>query len=296
MSFFHRLTDWVVTIGRRTLGTALRELPRWRKAWWQRRHPAGNSRAGLVFVLGTQRSGTTMLLDVLDRSRDTEVHHEYDSAAMDAFRLRPPAVIDRLAERSAARVVVLKPITESHRADWLLNRFPDTRAIWVFRSYQDVANSAIAKWPGENTEFVDRVREGNLQALDWRGERVSEETLVTVRGLAQRSLGEPEGAALFWYARNALYFELDLVNDPRVLLVRYDALVAEPEEFPSMFQFLGLPFDRRFVDSVSRTSIGRRPFGPIREDVRLLCDGMMQRLEDAQRAQVSRRGEMGATR
>jgi hypothetical protein len=286
-SLASRLPAPIAAFGRRTLGTALRELPRWRKARWQRRHRADGERAGLAFVFGTQRSGTTMLLEVLDRSRDSEVYHEYHSAAMDEFRLRPPSVIDGLVARSAARVIVLKPITESHRADWLLNRFPYARAIWVFRHYQDVANSAMAKWPGNNTEFVDRVREGNLQAMDWRGERVSEEVLATVRHLAEQPLSQAEGAVLFWYARNALYFEMDLASDPRVMLVKYDELVSHPARFAEIFRHVGIPFDPRSIEEVHASSVGRRPFGPIREDVREVCDAMMRRLETAALEQSS---------
>lgn len=287
MSVLHRFSGLPVTIARKTLGTARREVPRWQKRFRQRRHPAGRPPT-IAFVLGTQRSGTTMLMDVLDRSPESEVYHEYHWAAMDSFRLRPPSVIDRLAARSAARALVLKPLTDSHRADWLLERFEGSRALWVFRSYQDVANSAIAMWPGQNTEFVGRIREGNTNALDWRGERVSKEVFETVRELARTPLNEQEGAALFWYARNALFFEQHLAEDPRVLLVRYDALVAEPDRFSAIFEHIGLSFHPSYVKAVSSTSVGRRPFGPIREDVERVCEEMMERLLAAERTQEDR--------
>jgi hypothetical protein len=282
MTAVQRIQDQVKTVGRKTLGTALRELPRWRKRRRQLRHPAPVERPTIGFVLGTQRSGTTMLLNVLDTSPETEVYHEYHPAAMDSFRLRPPVVIEKLASRSAARALVLKPITDSHRADWLLQRFPDARAIWVFRRYEDVANSAIAMWPGENVEFVNRVREDNLPAMDWRGERVSEEVLSVIGELARQPLNEQEGAALFWYARNALYFELGLADDARVLLVQYEDLVEDPTRFRAIFDHLGLAWDEAFVEQVKSTSVGRRPFGPIREDVRAVCDAMMERLVEAE--------------
>jgi hypothetical protein len=282
-----RLSAAAARFARRTLGTAVREWPRWRKAQWQRRHPAG-APATLGFVVGAQRSGTTMLLEALDRSRQTAVYHEYHSQAMDAFRLRPLPVIERLAATSAAQVMVLKPLTESQSVDVLLERFPDAKAIWMFRGYQDVANSAVAKWPGDNTRFANAVRDGRLAGLDWQAERINPEVLELVAHLAGGDLTEQEGAALFWYARNHLYFDRKLHDDPRVRLVEYEELVSDPlNAFPGVFGHLGLSFEPRFVEGVTASSLGRRRFGPINPEIEAHLEGMMERLRAAKRTQAS---------
>ena len=92
---------------------------------------------------------------------------------------------------------------------------------------------------------------------------------------------------IFWYARNALYFEMDLASDPRVMLVKYDELVSQPARFAEIFRHVGIPFDPRSIEEVHASSVGRRPFGPIREDVQEVCDAMMRRLETAALEQSS---------
>lgn len=283
-----RLAAPAVRLARRTIGTFLRELPRVRKAAWQRRHyPAGTASIPL-FVVGCQRSGTTMVLEVLDRSGETSVFHEYHRAAMEDFRLRAPEVIDRIVDESRAPVVVFKPITESQWTDRLLERHPQARAIWLFRRYQDVANSALAKWPGTNTTFVDAIREGEPAKLGWQTERISPEVQAVVNAVGA-DLSQAEGAAMFWYARNQLYFEQDLAHDPRVLLVQYEQLVQDPEGgFRRIFEFAGATFDPAFVRDVAPTSLGRRTFGPIRDSVKRICDEMMSRLVSTERALAGR--------
>lgn len=283
-----RVKGVALDMARRTLGTARREWPRWRKARWQRSHPSGQDSARLAFVVGSQRSGTTMLLEVLDRSRETVVYHEYHAQAMDAFHLRPLKVIESLAARSAAKLMVLKPLTETQRVPELLGRFPDSRAIWLFRSYQDVANSAIAMFPGKSWEFVEAVRAGDLASIGLRREEVSSVLQDLVKQLASPDAREQEAASLFWYARNQLYFDMDLEGDPRVLLVAYESLVTQPERyFPIIYRHLDLEFDQRHVANVRFGSLVRDPFGPINSAIQQACDEMLHRLQIVSERQAS---------
>src|ERR1700721_775604 len=67
----------------------------------------------VVFVGGVQRSGTEMVMDVLERSPDTRVFHEQDPRAFDRFELRADEVIRPLA-RSVAPCVVFNPFCDNH--------------------------------------------------------------------------------------------------------------------------------------------------------------------------------------
>ena len=59
------------------------------------------------------------------------------------------------------------------------------------------------------------------------------------------------GAALFWYVRNSLYFEMSLDEDPNTMLVSYDRFLAEPGSVArSMCSFLGLEFGPHLIAHV----------------------------------------------
>ena len=69
------------------------------KAVWQRVVPRPPVRT-YVFVAGMQRSGTNMVMDVLERSLGTDVYHENDPRAFERYEMRDPAVIRQLANGS----------------------------------------------------------------------------------------------------------------------------------------------------------------------------------------------------
>ena len=53
-----------------------------------------------LLVAGVQRSGTNMVMDVLERSLETDVYHERDPRAFDNYEMRPLEVIRGLRARS----------------------------------------------------------------------------------------------------------------------------------------------------------------------------------------------------
>ena len=100
-----------------------------------------------AFIFGCQRSGTTMLLDVLGRSPSTETFGEGDPRVMRGFRLLPPNVLDPLLGGRTDRVLVLKPICDSQWGDALLRRYDDSRALWIYRGVRDVVGSRSPSGP-----------------------------------------------------------------------------------------------------------------------------------------------------
>ena len=232
----------------------------------------------VVFLGGVQRSGTNMILDVLDRSLETEVFREADPRAFVDYKMRPPDVVHDLVDASPAPVVVVKALLELQDLKALLDDFAPAKALWPVRIYADMVNSYLEKWQGL-PEQIGRI----LQDPDydeWRGSRMSEETRATVSQVYRPDLDEGSAAALFWYFRNALFFEQGFDKDPRVLVMRYESLVTKPdEEFRRVCGFLGLPYSRRLTRKIFASSIGRKPVPPIDARVEDLCRAMLARFD-----------------
>lgn len=268
-----------VPLVRRVPEAAMRAVRRAHRYMWQRWHlEQGGPRCG-VFVVGCQRSGTNMLLDILGRSQQTWIYNEGDRAAFSGFRLREPDRIARLIRSSPAPVVAFKSICDAHLVDEWLDRTPGARAVWIFRDYVDVANSAVHMWGAHQAETICRIRDGAWEELGWRGERLSQESLSDVKRLCSRDLSPHEGAVLFWLLRNRFFYDLDLGGDPRVLLVRYEDLVREPlHHFPPLFDFLALPFEPAFVGQARTSSIGKEGGPPLRSEIDSVAGGLLERL------------------
>jgi hypothetical protein len=91
---------------------------------------------------------------------------------------------------------------------------------------------------------------------------------------------------MMWYYRNVLYFEQGLERDPRVLLVRYEALVTRPEqEFPRIFQFLNIPYSPWISRHVFASSVRRKAPPVIDQPIQTLCQGLSERFDAAVRDQ-----------
>jgi hypothetical protein len=83
-----------------------------------------------------------------------------------------------------------------------------------------------------------------------------------------------------WYYRNQLFFEQGFDRDPRVLLVRYESLVTQPEpEFQRIFMFLGIGYRPWHSRKVVAHSIRKARIPEIEPPVRALCDGMTEQFD-----------------
>ncbi|HND31429.1 MAG TPA: glycosyltransferase, partial [Myxococcota bacterium] len=241
-------------------------------------------RQQLCFVFGCQRSGTKMLMRILDNSPATRIYHENNVLAFDDFQLRSDAILRTLTRSSPAPSQIFKPICDSHKADRLLERFPDANGLWIYRHYDDVANSARQKWGAHQRDVVAAVATGDLAPWGWRTEGISAEVTAEIRRVYRPDLLEDEGALLFWYLRNSFFFALGLDQHPRMLLVKYEELVRDPEHsFPPVFAHVGAPYDPSFLERVHAGSVGRKAPPRASAEIRALCEGLQQRLDAAVR-------------
>jgi hypothetical protein len=111
----------------------------------------------------------------------------------------------------------------------------------MYRRCADVAHSDLAKFGVRNG--IDNLRPLALgDPHNWR----SAGATAAVRELAARfyspEMNPHDAAALFWLARNQLFFDLDLAHDPTVLLCQYEYLTHHPAAaLQRIYRFAGVP-------------------------------------------------------
>lgn len=231
-----------------------------------------------VFVAGVQRSGTNMLMDILERSMRTDVYHERDPRAFDGYLMRELPVIHGLSQGSDAEWFVIKTLCELDQVPAFLDSFHAPRCIWIYRGYRDVANSMLVSFRSV-PETVRRMAELG-PAVGWWGAGMSAETQALLRRLTARPLSDHSLSALMWYARNVLFLEQGLQDDARATLCRYETLVTRPEdEGQRLCSLLGLPFRTHYVRGITGRSIGRRPSPALDDEVEAYCADLLARLD-----------------
>jgi hypothetical protein len=257
-----------------------RAVRRWR---WRRSHDLAAGTARPVWVVGVQRSGTNLVLRALGASGEFEIRNENDGAAFDDFMLRDDKVVERLVRDGRQRFVLFKPLCDAHRTDELLALPTATpgRAVWIYRSVDGRARSAVAKFGDANRRALADIAAGRAGDA-WQAQRLSPETRQLIAGFDYSSMTPESAAALFWLARNRLFFELGLHEREDVLLSSYDQLLAEPDAtIRRLCDFLGAECDPRMIPEVA----ARRPTDRLDLDprIRAACDELEHRLGAALR-------------
>jgi Sulfotransferase domain len=273
---------------------ASRKVAKWR---WRRAHGSAQGTARAVLLVGLQRSGTNMVVRGLERAPEFEVYNENHSAAFDRFQLRPVGHIRGLLEASRHPYVLLKPLCDTHRTPELLEALrtrSEPRALWVYRSAEGRARSAVAKFGDQNLRVLRELAQGRGRDR-WQAQGLSSDSLALIGRLDWSSVDAVSAAALFWYVRNRLYFELGLAGRPDVLVVSYDAMVAQPEaEMARICQFLGVAYDRRLIAHVTPRPAGHAEVLQLAPRIRDRCEELSARLEAARRrAPAPLPGEVG---
>ncbi len=209
-----------------------------------------------LLVAGVQRSGTNMVMDVLERSLETDVYHERDPRAFDNYEMRPLEVIRGLRARTRARVFVVKALCELDHLTFLMDRLAPARAVWVVRDWRDSVRSQLRSFP-RHPGWIRRTL-ADPAAGGWIGRGLMGSGLLErARRLAREDMDDVSAAALFWWFRNQLFFEQGLERNARVLVVRYEDLVRRPlSGFGALFAHAGLAFDPMWADDVSPRSVG----------------------------------------
>jgi hypothetical protein len=250
---------------------------RLRRQIWQRMNNP-NQQTTPVFLVGCGRSGTSMMVFHLDKSWRVELYNEDNPQAFQNYRFRDFRVIDGLIRQSPAHFVIFKPILNTHQTIQMLEHFPTVRIIFALRHYTDVINSSLKRFGVMN-------RIGHVRA--WMEDDFSEfrsapppaETKAEIRRLWKPGLNPESGAALYWFFYNRLYYDLKLNQHPRVRLVRYESLVAEPEKgFREICEFLGLPFEEKMIEGVFATSIRRDATPALDAEIQAACDALWEQM------------------
>jgi hypothetical protein len=280
---------------RSVLSRRFKRIRKWQQLY---RTPHPSQKKVPVFILGCNRSGTNMVCGAIGNSPHGWDYKESEfSLAFNAYYLRADWLIEQLIQLTPAPIVSFGSILDSQFAGDLLDRFEGAKAIWIYRRYEDVANScARMQWGPHLKNLVRWVARGELEKLGARGNHISNETIQLFGRLFREDISNEDSACLYWYMRNQLYYELNLYKDARVLLVQYeDAVLNKEDAFQRIFSFLDFPYDPNVINDIFASSVGKHPQPAIGSAIREVCDALQTRL-DINYAKTSIWAPAGSTR
>jgi hypothetical protein len=231
-----------------------------------------------IFAAGMQRSGTNMLMDILEKSFETDVYHEHDVRAFNNYEMREKSVIQKLEKASCAPKFVIKALFELQDLRSLMEVFHPAKVIWIVRDYDDVVNSMLNSFP-DMENLVLRIMHDNSD--EWLGRGMTEKTRNDLIPLVEPGMGDASAAATHWYLRNMLFFDQSFETDMRVLLVSYEKLVIKPEiEVKRICEFIGIHYRPGMSRNIFCSSISLRQKPVIDSRIRNLCNQLYLRFKE----------------
>ena len=243
----------------------------------------GLGRPQLLIIVGCQGSGTALMSRLLDADRDCRVFGEFSvlsALGKDGIRLNPLPDVAAVVSRVPAPLVVIKPLVETQRLRTLLNYFPGSKGLFMYRRYEDVASSDLQRFGPRNA--IDNIRPIALgDRHNWRSIGASTAVRAQIARFFSDDMNPNDAAALFWFARNQLYYDLELAGHSEVMLCRYEHVATAPSAIlQRVYAFAGVPCpDLRHANTLHSSSFGERTSLELLPEVRELCEKLQERLD-----------------
>jgi hypothetical protein len=226
---------------------------------------------------------------IFEKDLDTKTYAEFSKLSSQdvakGLRLNPLDLVKKEIRRDRAPFIVLKPLVESQNILQLLGYFDESKALWMYRDYRDVALSNLTLFGIRNGINDLRPIVAN-EPDNWRSERASENVREIVARHFSENMNPYDAAVLFWFARNSLFFELGLDENPDVLMCRYEDLTASPvKAVSSIYRMLGWDYPGDEITAgIHSKSLRKGRDIELSPDVDHLAEELMDRLDKAYQA------------
>jgi hypothetical protein len=245
-------------------------------------------RKALLFILGFQRSGTTLMLRIFERDLNTKIYGEFSIlSSLDKerhIRLNPLPMVKEVIDKDRAPLIIVKPLVETQNATKLFDYFKEAKGLWMYRHYKDVISSAISRFGARRGDalrcIVDRIPN------NWRSENVPDAMREIVLKHFSEEMNPYDAAALFWFVRNNFFFHLNLDKNPAVMICKYEDLVISPLTIMrQVYDFVGCPFPgEKAVTEVHASSVKKGANIELSPEIELLCQEMWDKLNKVYQA------------
>ncbi len=184
----------------------------------------------LAVIWGCQSSGANAIADILasaGRANRLPEENSLLSPKQQGLRWAGMQHVRKALSQIPNHRVVLTPLADSHLAHRHIEALTGMRGLWWVRPVFHSISHDLKRHP--NTAGL-----GNVQPIldnckrDWRNQGISSGTRTLFHQLYDRTLPQADLGALFWYARNRLYFEQDLHREPQVQCLFEPQVFANP--------------------------------------------------------------------
>lgn len=224
------------------------------------------------------------MVKVFQKDFQTKIYEDEHSAitsedTKNFIRFNSFESLSKIFKKVHAKIIITKPLVELQNILSFFKFFPGSKAIWMYRNYKDVAFSNIAHFGVKNGHNNLRPILSNEQD-NWRSQNLPIEIRKVVQEYFNDEMSSYDAAALFWYVRNALFFELGLDKRDDVTICKYEDFVTKPKEnIKRLYAFLHVKYPGdKIVNDVHVRALGKGHALNLSEPILNLCENLYQKM------------------
>ncbi len=239
----------------------------------------------ILFIIGCQRSGTSITAEVFELDWNSKVYKEFSELSSEdlvgKIRLNSLNKVKAIIEKNKVPFIISKPLVETQNTLKLFDYFENSKGLWMFRHYRDVVSSNLKKFGIKNG--INNLRPiVDNSPNNWRSEHVPDNVRNIVLKYFSEDMLPNDAAAIFWFVRNQWFFELQLVNNPRIMMCRYDDMVCDPGvTFKNIYKFAGQQYPGdRIVKDIKTSSMGKGKKVELSPEIDKLCEELLCKMND----------------
>ncbi len=239
----------------------------------------------IIFIVGNQRSGTSIMEKVFKKDKRTRVFEDISILSsqdkVNKIRLNPLRDVNITFAKVHAPLIVFKPLVESQYTPKLLKGLKSSNALWMYRGYKDSINSNLAHF-GLRNGIRNLAPIVNYASHNWRSEGVPPKIREKVMEYFSQDMNPYTAAALFWFVRNQFYFSSDLYSDKRVYMCKYEYFVQEPEiMMKKIYDFIEVDFPGiEIVNEVHIKAMGKGKQVELNPEIDKMCNELENKLDE----------------
>jgi hypothetical protein len=247
---------------------------------------ANNGGNRILFIIGCQRSGTSLMNRIFTRDFNVSVYRESSQLSSkkdpEKLRLNSYQNIEKKIKKNKAKYIIVKPLVETQNILQLLDYFPNSKALWMYRNYKDFIQSSIKRFD-LNVGFNALNAIINKDPNDWRSENVSDYVYSVVTRYFKEEMSRYDASALFWFARNQIFYDLNLNTNPNVSMTRYEDLVKYPNEVVrEIYNFMGVKYVavEKLVQEINPHALEKGSAVKLTPEIEELCEELLTRMNN----------------
>lgn len=201
-----------------------------------------------ILVAGCQRSGTTMLSQILNESAGMAHYGWGNSLELDGALILSGAV--EYTPLSNSRYIFQTTYLDDHYREYIEHQ-GQFKLIWIFRNPASVVYSLLYNWPARSLEGAF-----NFYIL----EKMKKIDQIMYSLIGSIWVSHVREACLLYKAKNTQLLELmNIMGKEAIFVVDYDDLVQKKETIlPQIYRFVGLEYDGRYLQKINNKSIDKK--------------------------------------